>query len=69
MSDAVSNLLDHRRDEIGRGALGRALAVALAAHLLGAAAALLLPALVRKPAPPLRYVAVQVVPAARLGTE
>ena len=69
MSDAVSSLLDHRRTEIGRGALGRALAVALAGHLLGASAALVLPSLSRKPALPPRYVAVQIVPAARLGTE
>lgn len=69
MSDAVSSLLDHRRDEIGRGALGRALAVALAGHLIGGALALVLPVLARKPAPPPRFVAVQIVPAARLGVE
>jgi len=69
MADAVSNLLDHRREEIGRGALGRALAVAVAGHLLVLALALLAPALTRKPAPPPRFVAVQIVPAARLGVE
>jgi protein TonB len=69
MADAVSNLLDHRREEIGRGALGRALVVALSGHLLVLAFALLAPALTRKPAPPPRFVAVQIVPAARLGVE
>lgn len=69
MGDAVSNLLDHRRDVLGRGALGRALAAALAGHVLGLAAALVVPALTRKPAQPPRYVAVQIVPAARLGVE
>ena len=67
MADAVSNVLDYRLGEVGRGALGRALALALAAHVLGGAAAIWLPGLLRRPAEPPRYVAVQIVPAARLG--
>jgi protein TonB len=63
----VSSVLDHRLGEVGRGALGRALALALAAHLVVLAAAFWLPQLLRRPVEPPRYVAVQIVPAARLG--
>lgn len=67
MADVVSNVLDHRLGEVGRGFLGRALGLALAAHALAVAAALWLPALLRHPVELPRYVAVQIVPAARLG--
>ncbi len=69
MSDAVSTLLDRRREGAGRRALGRATGLALALHLLVATAALVLPSLLAKPVEPPRYVAVQIVPAARLGVE
>jgi TonB family protein len=67
VADAVSNVLDHRLGEVGRGRLGRALLVALVAHTAGVAAALWLPGLLRRPAELPRFVAVQIVPAARLG--
>jgi periplasmic protein TonB len=69
MADAVSHLLEHRRDQIGRGALARALVVALGLHLVATTALVWLPRWIRKPAEPPRYVAVQVVSAEKLGIE
>jgi TonB family protein len=69
VADVVSNLLESRRDQVGHGALARALAIALALHLLGTTALVWLPQWLRKPPEPPRYVVVQIVPAARLGIE
>ncbi len=67
MGDPVSNLIDRRREDAGRSALGKSLTLAFAAHLLGLTAAILLPRLGRVPEEPPTYVAVQIVSAERLG--
>lgn len=69
MADLVSNLIDQRRTEIGHRALGRALTFAAAAHVAALGAIVWLPRLFRASPEPPRYVAVQIVPAARLGVE
>lgn len=69
MGDPVSNLLDRRREDVGRSALGKSVTLAFAAHLAVLGAAVVLPALRRAPPAPPTYVAVQIVPAARLGVE
>ncbi len=69
MADPVSNLLEHRRDQIGHAALARALVVALGLHLVATTALVWLPRWMRKPVEPPRYVAVQVVSAEKLGVE
>jgi protein TonB len=69
MADLVSNLIDQRRAAIGHRALATALGFAAVAHLAAVAAAVWLPHLLRAAPEPPRYVAVQIVPAARLGVE
>lgn len=70
MGYPVTAVLERRLAETARVArLGRCLAVALTAHLLFAAAALWLPSLRRSAKLPVQYVAIQIVPAAKLGVE
>lgn len=69
MADAVSTLIEHRGDTVGRRSIRSALVLAAGLHLLVLAAAIALPRLLRPPVEPPRYVAVQIVPAARLGVE
>jgi len=67
MSATVSNILERRRSEAGRRGLGRALGLAAGLHLLVVTLAWALPHLLATPPKPVEYVAVQIVPAARLG--
>lgn len=69
MSDVVSTLLEHRGETVGRRPIRSALALALAFHLVVLSAAVVLPRLLRPAAELPEYVAVQIVPAARLGVE
>ncbi len=69
MADAVSTLLDRRRAGPGRRSLGTATGLAICLHALMVATAILAPRLFGRPPEPPRYVAVQIVPAARLGVE
>ena len=69
MADAVSTLLDRRREGPGRRSLGTATGLAIFLHALAVATALVAPLLFGRPPEPPRYVAVQIVPAARLGVE
>lgn len=69
MADLVSNLIDRRREQVGLRALGRAVAAAGVLHAAALAGTIWLPSLLREPQPPPTYVAVQIVPAARLGVE
>lgn len=69
MADAVSTLLEHRGDTVGRRPIRTALVLAMGFHLLVLGAAIVLPHLLRPPVEPPQYVAVQIVPAARLGVE
>ncbi len=67
VSAIVSNILERRRAEAGRKGLGRSLGVAAGLHLLVVTLAWALPRLTAAPPKPIEYVAVQIVPAARLG--
>lgn len=69
VSATVSNILERRRTEAGRRGLGRALGLAAGLHLLVVVLAWALPRLTASPPKPIEYVAVQIVPAARLGVE
>lgn len=69
MSAVVSNILERRRAEAGRKGLGRALGLAAGLHLIVVTLAWALPRLLNPPRKPVEYVAVQIVPAARLGVE
>lgn len=70
MGYAVTAVLERRLEETSRVArLDRCLAGVVAAHVFLLAAAIWLPALRRPAARPLQYVAVQIVPAAKLGVE
>ncbi|MCB9377967.1 MAG: TonB C-terminal domain-containing protein [Holophagales bacterium] len=69
MSASVSNILERRRTEAGRRGLGRALGLAAFLHVLVVTLAWALPHLLAAPPKPVEYVAVQIVPAARLGVE
>jgi TonB family protein len=69
MADAVSTLLEHRGDTVGRRPIRAAVVLAASFHLLVLGAAIVLPRLLRPPVEPPQYVAVQIVPAARLGVE
>jgi TonB family protein len=68
-SATVSNILERRRSEAGRKGLGRALGLAAGLHLLVVVLAWVVPRLTTAPPKPIEYVAVQIVPAARLGVE
>jgi len=69
MADAVSPVLDRRREEIGQRRLGPAATLAVLLHFALIAAAVVLPRLLAPVPEPPSYVAVQIVPAARLGIE
>jgi len=69
MADVVSPVLDRRREQIGRRALGAAATLACLLHAGLVIAAIVLPHLLSAPLEPPSYVAVQIVPAARLGIE
>ena len=66
---AVTGVLDRREHELQGRLLGRCVVAAIVLHLAGAGAAYLVPRLTRKPPVPIEYVAIQIVPAARLGVE
>ena len=66
---AVTGVLDRRERELENRLLGRCVAAAVILHLAGAGAAWLIPRLTRQPPKPIEYVAIQIVPAARLGVE
>jgi len=69
VSATVSNVLDRRRAETGRKGLSGAVGVALALHFAGAVLVWAVPRIASEPPKPIEYVAVQIVPAARLGVE
>ena len=66
---AVTGVLDRREHELESRLLGRCVVAAVVLHLAGAGAAWLIPRLTREPPKPIDYVAIQIVPAARLGVE
>ena len=66
---AVTGVLDRREHELEGRLLGRCVVAAIVLHLAGAGAAYLVPRLTKKPPTPIEYVAVQIIPAARLGVE
>jgi TonB family protein len=68
-SYAVTGVLERRRTDREGALLARCTAIALGAHTLLALAAWLLPRIHPAEKPPIEYVAVQIVPAARLGVE
>jgi len=65
----VTGVLERRRTDTERSLLVRCAAVALAAHALLVLAAWAIPRIQRQKQQPIEYVAVQIVPAARLGVE
>jgi TonB family protein len=69
MADAVSTLIEQRGDTVGRRPIRSALTIAVAFHGVVLAAAVVAPRLLRPETKPPEYVAVQIVPAARLGVE
>lgn len=66
---SVSAILEGRLAAPPDGPLRRAIWIAATLHALVAAAALVLPGLLAKPAKPIEFVAITIVPAARLGVE
>jgi TonB family protein len=66
---AVTGVLDRRERELESRLLGRCVVAAVVLHLAGAAAAWIAPRLTKETAKPIEYVAIQIVPAARLGVE
>ena len=66
---AVTGVLERRRTDREGALLARCTAIALGAHAILALAAWLLPRIQQAEKPPIEYVAVQIVPAARLGVE
>jgi TonB family protein len=68
MLPSVSNVLERRYRE-GRGGLRRSLAIATAIHLAAGVTAWAGGQLRQKPQRPVEYVAVQIIPAARLGVQ
>ena len=66
---AVSGVLDRRERELESRLLGRCVVAAILLHLAGLGASWIVPRLTKKPATPIEYVAIQIVPAARLGVE
>jgi TonB family protein len=69
MVSSVSVLLERRLALPSRAPLQRALFVAMALHAAVAVTAIVLPKMLAPPAKPIEYVAIQIVPAARLGIE
>lgn len=67
MSASVSNVLERRTREAANGAFRRALMVAAGLHLALAGGVWIAGRLEQRPSRPVEYVAVQIVPAARLG--
>jgi len=66
---AVTGVLERRRTDRESALLMRCALAAFGVHALLATAALVLPRLSTEQKPPIEYVAVQIVPAARLGVE
>jgi len=66
---AVTGVLERRRADRESALLVRCMAVAVTVHALLALAAWAIPRLTRQERTPIEYVAVQIVPAARLGVE
>ncbi len=66
---SVSAVLESRLAAPLDGPLRRAIGFAAALHILVAVVALVLPSLLEKPAKPIEFVAITIVPAARLGVE
>lgn len=66
---AVTGVLDRRHQDASSRLLWRCLAMAVAIHLVGAGTAWLVPRWTRQGVQPIEFVAVQIVPAARLGVE
>lgn len=69
MTESVSALLERRTAEAIDGSFRRALGAAVALHVLTALAAWAIPRWVSPPRQPIEYVAVTIVPAAKLGVE
>jgi len=69
MADGVSTLLEQRRHAAFGGSFRKALIAALILHLFTPIAFWLIPRWLKPPRPPIQYVAVQIVPAAKLGVE
>ncbi len=69
MSESVSRVLEHRLEAPVAGSFRRGVIAALTVHLVLIAAAWLIPRWTQSRQPPIQYVAVQIVPAARLGIE
>jgi protein TonB len=66
---AVSGVLERRAQETEGRLFGRCIAAATAFHFVALAVALLAPRFTTTPSKPIEYVAIQIVPAARLGVE
>lgn len=66
---AVTGVLERRRTDRERALLTRCTVAAFGVHALLVIAALVVPRLTQEKKPPIDYVAVQIVPAARLGVE
>lgn len=66
---AVSGVLDRRSREHEGRLFARSVVAAIALHAAGLVAAWLVPKLDTATPPPIEYVAIQIVPAARLGVE
>lgn len=66
---AVTGVLDRRRHESERRLLQRCVVAAVALHLALLGAAWVVPRLTRTAPPPIEFVTIQIVPAARLGVE
>jgi protein TonB len=66
---AVSGVLDRRQQAHEGRLFSRCVFVAVAIHATGLAAAWLVPKLKATEPPPIEYVAIQIIPAARLGVE
>ncbi|HLF56715.1 MAG TPA: energy transducer TonB [Thermoanaerobaculia bacterium] len=69
MTGSVSSVLEGRLDAQAAGSFRRALVVAASLHFIVVLAAWVAPKLLAEPQPPLEFVAVRIVPAARLGVE
>jgi protein TonB len=69
VSTTVQEVLDARGRTLGRRPVAKAFWLVLAGHVSLTVALLLLPALLTEPPPPVRFVAVQLVPARALGVE
>jgi len=68
-ADRVTEVLERREGSTLEGSFRRAMGIAVALHVAVAIAAYALPRLTAKPPHPIDYVAVTIVPAAKLGVE